>query len=246
LVLGVQPTLLPESRPAAFSASQRKVLRAGDDQAGLLRGAALLVTLPVFVQAPLVHAQPLLAAVLTVPLLAAGIVLGLSERPQRARWGALLVGFAGSWLCGSLFWGWCRLHPVWHLPLEALALPLALGGLRSRWRWAGAFYLASLLGTAATDAAMALTGVMHLWPMVLAAPPAAAMQLLQEAARQVLSPFNLGVIGFVAAALGGIGAWLWQQQSAGRVAAITVLTTLGVDGIFLVLALGAPRWSGLI
>ncbi|MEB3173137.1 MAG: DUF3120 domain-containing protein [Cyanobacteriota bacterium] len=245
-MLGALPTLLTEPRPAPLALVAREAPREAAADWFLLRTAALLVTLPVFVQAPLVHAQPLLAALLTAPLLTAGIVLGLSEQPRRARLGALLVGFAGSWLCGSLFWGWCRLHPLWHLPMEALALPLALGGLRSRWRWAGAFYLASLLGTAATDAAMALTGVMPLWPLVLGAPPEAAMQLLQAAASQVLTPLNLGLIAAFAAGLGALGTWLWQRQSLGRVAAITVLTTLGVDGIFLLLALGAPSWSGLI
>lgn len=245
-MLGAQPTLLREPRPAPLTlVAPPAPLKASSD-AALQRLAALLVTLPVFVQAPLVHAHPLLATLLTVPLLAAGVMLGLSRVSDRARLGALLVGFAGSWLCGSLFWGWCRLHPLWHLPIEALALPLALGGLRSRWRWAGAFYLASLVGTAATDGAMALTGVMPLWPQVVAAAPEAAMQLLQQAASQLLSPFNLGLIGAFAACLGALGVWLWQQQSLGKLAAITVLTTLGVDGIFLLLALGAPGWSGLI
>lgn len=245
-MLGAQPTLLSEPRRAPLSlVAHPAPLKASSDVA-LQRLAALLVTLPVFVQAPLVHAHPMLATLLTVPLLAAGLVLGLSQVSDRARLGALLVGFAGSWLCGSLFWGWCRLHPLWHLPIEALALPLALGGLRSRWRWAGAFYLASLVGTAATDGAMALTGVMPLWPLVVAAPPEAAMQLLQQAASQLLNPFNLSLIGAFAACLGALGVWLWQQQSLGKIAAVTVLTTLGVDGIFLLLALGAPGWSGLI
>ncbi|MFZ9269817.1 MAG: DUF3120 domain-containing protein, partial [Prochlorococcaceae cyanobacterium] len=74
----------------------------------------------------------------------------------------------------------------------------------------------------------------------------AAMQLLQQAASQLLNPFNLSLIGAFAACLGALGVWLWQQQSLGKIAAVTVLTTLGVDGIFLLLALGAPGWSGLI
>ena len=208
--------------------------------------AGLLVTLPVFVQAPLVHSQPWLATLLTVPLLAAGLLLGLSERPEQARLGAVLVGFAGSWFCGSLFWGWCRLHPLWHLPIEALALPLALGGLRSRWQLAGAFYLASLLGTAATDGAMALTGVMALWPSVLAAEPSAAIGLLQDAATLVLSPATLALVVAFALALVALGRRLWLGSLAGRLAAITLITTLAVDGLFLALALNAPRWSGLI
>lgn len=133
--------------------------------------AALLVLLPVFLQAPWVRLQPFSAALFTLPLLLLG--LGL-ERFGRGTWktsGPLLVGFSGSWLAGCLFWGWCREHPLWHLPIEAFALPLALTGLGGRWRMACSFYLASLLGTACTDAVMALIGVIRLWPAVVQAPP---------------------------------------------------------------------------
>ena len=209
--------------------------------------AVVLVTLPVFVQAPLVHAQPLIATLLTVPLLGAGILLGLSPQQHRAELGAVLVGFAGSWLCGSLFWGWLRLHPLLHLPLESLALPLAVAGLRSRWQLAGAFYLASLLGTAATDAAMALTGLMPLWPAALAAEPGAAVALLQQAALQVLTPLNLGVVLAFAAALLAVSLRLWKRDgTTARLAGTTLITTLAVDAVFLLIALTAPRWSGLI
>jgi hypothetical protein len=235
LVIGASPSLLPAQRGLALP---RRL--------SLDLVAALLVTLPVFVQAPLVHAHPLVATLLTVPLLAMGIVLGLSPSEQRARAGALLVGFAGSWFCGSLFWGWCRLHPLWHLPIEALALPLALGGLRSRWQLAGSFYLASLLGTAATDAAMALTGLMPLWPAALAAEAGEAGALLQEAALRLLTPLNLVLISAFAAALLGLSLGLWQRGATARLAAATVITTLLVDALFVALVLIAPRWSGLI
>ena len=209
--------------------------------------AVVLVTLPVFVQAPLVHAQPLIAALLTVPLLSAGIALGLSPQPHRAQLGAVLVGFAGSWFCGSLFWGWLRLHPLLHLPIEALALPLAVAGLRSRWQLAGAFYLASLVGTAATDAAMALTGLMPLWPAALAAEPGAAMGLLQQAALRVLTPVNLGLVLAFAAAVLGLSLGLRRRADpTARLAGSTLATTLAVEAVFLLLALAAPRWSGLI
>jgi hypothetical protein len=235
LVIGASPSLLPAQRGLALP---RRL--------SLDLVAALLVTLPVFVQAPLVHAHPLVATLLTMPLLATSIVLGLSPSEQRARAGALLVGFAGSWFCGSLFWGWCRLHPLWHLPIEALALPLALGGLRSRWQLAGSFYLASLLGTAATDATMALTGLMPLWPAALAAEAGEAGALLQEAALRLLTPLNLVLISAFAAALLGLSLGLWQRGATARLAAATVITTLLVDALFVALVLIAPRWSGLI
>lgn len=182
----------------------------------------------------------------TLPLLGLGLVLGLNERPEQQQLGALLVGFAGSWLGGSLFWGWCRLHPFWHLPIESIALPLALGGLRSRWRVAGAFYLASLLGTAATDAAMALTGVMARWPLVLASQGQESLLLLQDAARLVLQPTSLSIVTGFATALLALSLWLWRLGGLARISSATVITTLLVDGIFWLLALNAPSWSGLV
>jgi hypothetical protein len=208
--------------------------------------SGLLVTLPVFLQAPWVRVAPFSAVLFTVPLLAIGLGLG-HHRHQRVRHaGALLVGFCGSWLGGCLFWGWFRLHPIWHLPLEAFALPLALTGLQGRWRLACGFYLGSLLGTAATDAAMALSGVMQLWPQVLSASAGDAPQLLQAAARQVLEPSSLVLVTGCALLLIQLCRWLWQQGEVGRITSSALATTLAVDGLFLIAALAAPRLSGLI
>jgi len=208
--------------------------------------AGALVVLPVFVQAPWVRAAPMAAALFTAVLLAAGIVLGHHRQGRWQELGALLVGFSGSWLGGALFWGWCRLHPAWHLPIEAFALPLAVAGLGSRWRLAGCFYLSSLLGTAATDAAMLLSGVMDLWPRVLGGPLSQAPLLLHEAAVSVLRPLPLVVVSISALLLLALSAWLRQRGQAGRIAAVTVATTLAVDGLFLAAALAAPKLSGLI
>ena len=93
---------------------------------------ALLVALPVFLQAPWVRLAPFSAALFTAPLLLLGIALAQHPNPRLSTAGTLLVGFSGSWLGGCLFWGWFRLHPLWHLPIEAFALPLALGGLNGR------------------------------------------------------------------------------------------------------------------
>ena len=81
---------------------------------------------------------------------------------------------------------------------------------------------------------------------VLAAEPTAAVALLQEAATLVLNPSNLAVVVAVAVGLIGLAQRLWQGSLGSRVAATTLITTLGVDGLFLALALNAPRWSGLI
>ena len=208
--------------------------------------AVLLVAVPVFLQAPLVRQVPLAAALLTVPLVAAALLL---ERHGQGPWqqlGPLLVGFSGSWLAGCLFWGWFREHPLLHLPIEAFALPLALAGLRGRWRLAGAFYLASLVGTAATDVAIALTGLMPLWPQVLLAPLSEAPLLLRQAGEMVLQPANLTVVCAMALLLIGACSQLWKRGGLARVSAATLATTLAVDGLFLAGALLSPLSSGLI
>ena len=182
-----------------------------------------------------------------------GIVAVQVGNPAWKRAGTMLVGFSGSWLAGTLFWGWLRMHPVWHLPIEAIALPLALGGLKSRWKLSCSFYLASLLGTAFTDITMALTGVMSFWPRVVQATSSEAPYLLSEAAKLVLQPVSLLIL-FAAA---GLILWLakqfWKQsarpsehQEAWRVAAAVLSTTLFIDALFLGLSLSVPSLSGLI
>ena len=213
--------------------------------AELLAGA-LLVALPVFLQAPWVRLAPVTATLFTAALLTAGILLERQSRSWYGEAGSLLVGFSGSWLAGCLFWGWCRLHPIWHLPIEAFALPLALAGLRSRWRLGCALYLGSLLGTAATDAAIAATGLMPLWPQVLAAAPADAALLLQQAGQRVLEPACLALVTTAAILLVQACRWLWWRGQSARVASTALATTLAIDGLFLAAALLAPRLSGLI
>ena len=208
--------------------------------------AALLVLVPVFIQAPWVQASPMAAAVFVVPLLGLAVLL---ERQGRDRWqdlGAILVGFSGSWLGGSLFWGWCRMHPVWHLPIEGFALPLALAGLGGRWRLACAFYLASWLGTAATDGMIAATGLMDLWPRVLTAPLHLAPLLLQDAALALLAPLPMAALLLAASLLAWLALRLWREGPAAQVAAACLGTTVAVDGIFLALALVSPELSGLL
>jgi hypothetical protein len=205
-----------------------------------------LVAVPVFLQAPLVRAAPLAAALCTVPLVATGVLLERYGQGEWQRLGPLLVGFSGSWLGGCLFWGWFPVHPILHLPLEACALPLAVAGLKGRWRLAGAFYLASLLGTAATDLAIAACGLMPLWPPVLTASLEEAPLLLQRAGELVLEPANLVIVLALAALLLQGCSLLWRRGGIARISAATLATTLAVDGLFLAAALGAPRLSGLI
>ncbi len=241
-MLGVQPSL---TTGMLTPAPQSRV--SGAKGWGLWLSGCLLVALPVFLQAPWVRLAPFSAALFTAPLLFLGIAL--SGHPQQ-RWsttGTLLVGFSGSWLGGCLFWGWCRLHPLWHLPIEAFALPLAHGGLRTRWRLAASFYLASLVGTAVTDGVMAITGVMRHWTEVLNAPIDQATALLHQAALGVLEPMPLGVTLLAGAVLLNLCRRYWHHpDGAWRVAASAMATTLAVDGLFLAASLWSPHWSGLI
>jgi hypothetical protein len=209
--------------------------------------AAVLTLGPVFLQAPLVRVAPMVATLATVPLLLLAFAWSSHRDPGRQRLGVLLVGFAGSWLGGSLFWGWCRDYPFWHLPIEAFALPLALGGLQTRWRIGAWFYLASLLGTAVTDGLIAVTGLMPLWPPVVqAANPTVAAALLQNAAQTLLHPFPLVALSLAGWWILQLARQLWTGDGARRVAATALASTLFVDGIFLAASLLAPQLSGLI
>jgi hypothetical protein len=247
-VIGVPPSLATSPLAPSLSRLPLRPLSLGARAEGSLALlAALLVALPVFLQAPWVRLAPFSAALFTAPLLAAGIALEASRRPRWRTVGALLVGFSGSWLGGCLFWGWCRLHPLWHLPIEAFALPLALGGLRGRWRLAASFYLASLLGTACTDGVMAITGVMRSWTLVLQAPLGEAAGLLHQAALGVLAPLPLAAVSLAALGLTALCRRCWDHPDpAWRLAASALATTLAVDGLFLAAALWAPHLSGLI
>ncbi len=242
LVIVVPTTPLAPRLPRPSEGSAWQALsQVSDGVAG-----SVLVAMPVFLQAPWVRLSPFTAALFTAVLVAVGVGLEQQRSPRLRDAGSLLVGFAGSWLGGCLFWGWCRLHPIGHLPIEAFALPLALAGLGGRWRLGCALYLGSLVGTAATDAAIAATGLMPLWPQVLLADPLAAGPLLQQAAQRVLEPGSLVVVMAAAAVLVQTCRWLWPQGRAARVASAALATTLAIDGLFLAAALAAPKLSGLI
>ena len=256
-MIGLPPSLTTSAQAGTLAAPlpvlrlRTRPVTAGAVEPGLVLIGALLVALPVFLQAPWVRLAPFSAALFTGPLLLLALALERSASPRWREAGAVLVGFCGSWLGGCLFWGWCRLHPLWHLPIEAFALPLAIGGLlqgpRGRWRLAASFYLASLLGTACTDAVMAVTGVMARWTEVLQAPLDQAPALLQQAAMGVLQPLPLAITLLTGLALTALCRRLWgHPDPAWRLASSAVATTLAVDGLFLAAALWAPQLSGLI
>ena len=212
-----------------------------------------MVVLPVFLQAPWVRVHPFSATLFTALLVAIGVVLNRSDNQQKADFGSLIIGFSGSWLAGCVFWGWLRAHPVLHLPVEAFALPLALAGFGTRWRLASAFYLSSLVGTAFTDLMMAVTGVMRFWPGVVTASLDAAPQLLHEAGIHLLHPIPLAALVLAASSIIWLAGTLSKRETAVfksndtlSMSAAVLMTTLWVDGLFLLAAVVQPGLSGLI
>src|SRR6476469_6893616 len=116
----------------------------------MLVAAVFLVSVPVFVQAPLVRWFPELSLLLTGGWLGLSLILMARDRTQL--WGDLLFGFTWSWLAGSIYWGWFRWEPLLHLPIEAIGLPVAIWCLVRQWGKVGNFfYLGSLFGTVVTD-----------------------------------------------------------------------------------------------
>ena len=210
-----------------------------------------MVVLPVFLQAPWVRLNPFSATLFTAVLIAAGLVFHQSRSQTTSELGSLLVGFSGSWLAGCVFWGWLRAHPVLHLPVEAFAVPIALGGLQGRWRLAATFYLSSLVGTACTDLAMAATGVMQFWPAVVTASLDQAPLLLHQAGLHLLQPLPLFTLATAAVLVLLAGRRLnlndnGSDVDAATMASAVLTTTLWVDGLFLLSALLQPGFSGLI
>ena len=213
----------------------------------------ILVVLPVFLQAPWVHFYPLSALLFTFVLLAVGVWLVQYCDEKWSRIGSLIVGVSGSWLGGCLFWGWLRMHPVLHLPVEAVAMPLAFVGLSTKWRIGAGFYLSCLLGTAFTDLMMALTGVMSFWPQVVSAPIDKAAQILNQTSLQLFTvPILVGIaiaaylIIFLSGQMNQRGKITSLSGSAWLAAGTALTSTLWVDGLFLATTLIQPKLSGLI
>ncbi len=189
----------------------------------------------------------------TFVLLGLGVLLGHFIKGRWFLIGSLLVGVSGSWLGGCLFWGWLRVHPILHLPVEAVAMPLAFVGLSTKWRIGAGFYLSCLLGTAFTDLMMVLTGVMKAWPLVVSAPFEEAAKTLNETSLQLFTTPTLlmllsaaGLIFFISDQMMQRGNINSPAGTAWLVAGTALTTTLWVDGLFLVTTLLQPKLSGLI
>jgi hypothetical protein len=190
-----------------------------------------LVSVPVFFQAPLVRAFPVLSLVMTIFWL--GLSYGLRLRKETALLGSILFGFTLSWWCGSLYWGWLRSEPFWHLPVEALGFPIAWVA-RRHFRAGFAFYCGSFLGTALTDLYIWAVNLTPQWIEVMKdETPQAMGPVMGDALAQMATPLGYLWAVAVSAALLAMGLWALKTRSlTGHVWAGAVLSTLAVGVIF--------------
>lgn len=225
------------SQPEKLLLPREAIVRIGDRKAWLVfAAAAFLVSVPVFIQAPLVRHLPLVSLVLTLGWVWLGLTL--LKRPETHLWGDLLLGFSWSWLAGSIYWGWLRWEPLIHLPVEAIGLPFALWSLRRGWgRVGNLFYLGSLFGTVMTDVYFYLTHLIPYWRQVMQVDPALATPIFQSAIAQVQTPAGIALAAVLVATLSTVGLWgLAKGQLPWWAFSGAVLSTILVDSLFWVAA----------
>jgi len=193
--------------------------------------SAFLVSIPVFVQAPLVRSAPLLSLAMTALWLALGFQL--RQRANTRLLGSLLFGFTLSWWCGALYWGWLREFPIWHLPVEALGLPIAFLA-RKHFRVGSAFYIGSLLGTTLTDVYLWGMGLIPWWGRMMRTEGTDQIgTVLTPALQQMYTLEGIGWMVGVSGLLLGLGLWALKARELHRAAlAGAVLSTLLVGGLF--------------
>ncbi|MFW6359069.1 MAG: DUF3120 domain-containing protein [Chroococcales cyanobacterium] len=198
--------------------------------------AAFLVSVPVFIQAPLVRQLPLWSLLGTLGWVGLGFFL--LKRLKTQWWGDILIGFSWSWLAGSIYWGWLRYEPLIHLPIEAIGLPCALWCLWRGWgRIGNLFYLGSLFGTVVTDVYFYLTGLIPHWRKLMQVEPDLATPIFQEAIAQVETPWGITCAVILVLVLLSVGLWsLQKRQLQWWAFGGAVLSTLLVDSLFLLAA----------
>ena len=200
--------------------------------------AAFLVSVPVFLQAPLVRYYPEISLGLTIFWVGLGI--WLLKQAKISLWGDLLLGFSWSWLAGSLYWGWWRWEPLLHIPMEAIGLPFVLWGLyKGRGKVGNLFYLGSLLGTAITDVYFYLTGLIPYWRqlMTVELDPNLVSPIFHNALAQIETPWGISWAIVLLNLLLAIGIYPLQKRVCHWWAfSGAVLSTILVDGLFWITA----------
>lgn len=200
--------------------------------------AAFLVSVPVFMQAPLVRYYPEISLGLT--FFWVGLGIWLLKQEKISLWGDLLLGFSWSWLAGSLYWGWWRWEPLIHIPMEAIGLPFVLWGLyKGRGKVGNLFYLGSLLGTAITDVYFYLTGLIPYWRqlMTVELDPNLVSPIFHNALAQIETPWGISWAIVLLNLLLAIGIYPLQKRVCHWWAfSGAVLSTILVDGLFWITA----------
>ncbi|MEH2069385.1 MAG: DUF3120 domain-containing protein [Nostoc sp.] len=201
--------------------------------------AVFLVSVPVFIEAPIVRSLPSLSLALT------GFWVWLSftlmSRPATYLWGDLLFGFSWSWLAGAIYWGWLRWEPLWHLPIESIGLPFACWCLAKNWGKVGSwFYLGSLFGTVLTDVYFYMVDLMPYWRQIMIADANTTSQILQNALIQVETPWGQAWAIILALVLLTVGILsLGRTQKHWYAFGGAVISTILVDSLFLLAAIAA-------
>jgi Protein of unknown function (DUF3120) len=203
--------------------------------------AMVLVSGPVFIEAPLVRFFPWLSLALSPLLFWSGG--RLLKSVKHALTGDLLVGFAWTWVSGSIYWGWFRWEPIVHLPIEAIGLPFALWCIARNWGKVGHFfYLGALLGTALTDIYFYLTDLMPYWRSLMRVEAQdLAAEIFHRALTQINTPWGLTWASLLAALLLGISfmAILATKELHWWAFSGALLSTIFVDGLFAIAAMVA-------
>ena len=204
----------------------------GREKIKVFLAAVFLVSVPVFIQAPLVRWQPLFSLLLTVGLVWIGYQLWQSQSTRL--WGDLLFGFSWTWLAGSIYWGWLRWEPLIHLPIEALGLPFVIVLLWRRLSLVGnLFYLGSLTGTAITDLYFYLTDLIPHWRQLMVVDPALAAPILEDSLTRVQTVWGISWAIVLVNLLLGISLLGLQKNKIHWWAfAGAVLSTILVDSLF--------------
>jgi hypothetical protein len=200
---------------------------------GVFAAAAFLVSVPVFIEAPLVRQYPVISVISSLLWVWLGLIW--IQRPQSKIWGDLLLGFSWSWLAGAIYWGWFRWEPAIHLPIESIGLPFAIWGIWQGFSKIGSlFYLGSLLGTALTDLYFYQVGLVEYWQQLMRVDPALATPILQQAISQVHTPWGIAWAVVLVNLLLAVGIMsLGTKQLHWYAFSGAVLTTIVVDSLFL-------------
>ncbi|MGF1987978.1 MAG: DUF3120 domain-containing protein [Nostoc sp. ZfuVER08] len=201
--------------------------------------AVFLVSVPVFIEAPIVRSLPSLSLALTGFWV--WLSLKLMSRPATYVWGDLLFGFSWSWLAGAIYWGWLRWEPLWHLPVESIGLPFACWCLAKNWGKVGNwFYLGSLFGTVLTDVYFYIVDLMPYWRQIMIADVNSTSKILQNALIQVETPWGEAWAIILALVLLLVGILsLGRVQRHWYAFGGAVLSTILVDSLFLFAAIAA-------